>query len=709
MHPKHQGRTTTAFWKATAFKIALLSIMAAALVSCSNVVMNQDGDSAAAELEGLSRSMGTGELPEIPTYQVNPTIYQAFYWDAYPGLWTQLEDMAAPLAEAGITDMWLPPAAKGFSGTYSVGYDVYDFWDLGEFDQKGTVPTRYGTRSELDAALQALDNMGIDAYFDVVFNHRMGADRQQYIDGFGNVWTDFDLNGRDVYYTPEAWGGLYHDFDWDWTAFNGIDGQLFPGKYWGNNYHWPYLMGNDVDHNRPEIVDEMKAWGEWIIEDVGFDGFRMDAVAHVDSDFTRDWVNHVQAVTDKDVFFVGEAWVGDVGGYLDHVGTGHLSAFDFALREDFVSLSSGNKDMRWWGGLVNSDKGSQAVTFVDNHDTSREGNPYGNPQVINYKNQAYAYILMKEQGVPTVFARDYEEFGMAPTLDTLIEARRYFAYGPGHEQSANTEAVYTYVREGLDSVPGTGLVMLISGRDWGIQESFSINSHQPNTEFYDYTGNVSGTVVTDASGYGNFPVNISEGNGWSIWVPVADQNPPPPAGWSQAYFRGTPNSWSTSNMVKNAETGLWEFTAVFGSDNPRFKIDRYGDWTESYPQQDYLITEGAGEYSVSFDDSGKEIMVEKIDDGGTGSVTIHYAEYEYATEYIIHPWDGLSENISMSYDGFYNDRHWWSATLENAPASFMFCFTNSNGSWDGVNREYGGQSGDIYVLPGDSHVYELRP
>lgn len=130
-------------------------------------------------------SLQANQLPQIPPQQVNNTMYQAFYWDAYPGLWANLPTMAAPLAERGITSIWLPPAAKGMNGTNSVGYDVYDFWDLGEFNQKGTIATRYGSRAQLQQALSALDQLGIQAYFDVVFNHRMGADVQENIPGFG--------------------------------------------------------------------------------------------------------------------------------------------------------------------------------------------------------------------------------------------------------------------------------------------------------------------------------------------------------------------------------------------------------------------------------------------------------------------------------------------------------------------------------------------
>ena len=41
------------------------------------------------------------------------------------------------------------------------GYAVYDLYDLGEFDQKGTVRTKYGTRHELEEAVAALHENGI--------------------------------------------------------------------------------------------------------------------------------------------------------------------------------------------------------------------------------------------------------------------------------------------------------------------------------------------------------------------------------------------------------------------------------------------------------------------------------------------------------------------------------------------------------------------
>ena len=63
------------------------------------------------------------------------TIFQFFHW-YYPAgkLWKDVAKQAAHLQWLGITDVWLPPAYKSSAGANGVGYDVYDLFDLGEFD-----------------------------------------------------------------------------------------------------------------------------------------------------------------------------------------------------------------------------------------------------------------------------------------------------------------------------------------------------------------------------------------------------------------------------------------------------------------------------------------------------------------------------------------------------------------------------------------------
>ncbi|MEL0252266.1 MAG: alpha-amylase family glycosyl hydrolase, partial [Novosphingobium sp.] len=113
----------------------------------------------------------------------NRTLIQFFHWytPVDGQLWSQVRGEAERLAGMGITDVWLPPACKGASGGHSVGYDAYDLFDLGEFDQKGSIATKYGTRDDLIAATRALSDHGVGTIVDVVFNHKMGADERELV------------------------------------------------------------------------------------------------------------------------------------------------------------------------------------------------------------------------------------------------------------------------------------------------------------------------------------------------------------------------------------------------------------------------------------------------------------------------------------------------------------------------------------------------
>ena len=55
-------------------------------------------------------------------------------------------------------------------------FGVYDMYYLGEFDQKGSIRTKYGTKQQYLAAVEALQQSGIQVYADVVLNHRLGGD-----------------------------------------------------------------------------------------------------------------------------------------------------------------------------------------------------------------------------------------------------------------------------------------------------------------------------------------------------------------------------------------------------------------------------------------------------------------------------------------------------------------------------------------------------
>src|ERR1017187_2179758 len=81
--------------------------------------------------------------------------------------WTDLTQKMPELAEAGYTGLWLPEPAKG-GGVLSVGYDLFDPFDLGDKNQNGTIPTKYGTKAELLQMVQTAHRFGIRVYFDNV-------------------------------------------------------------------------------------------------------------------------------------------------------------------------------------------------------------------------------------------------------------------------------------------------------------------------------------------------------------------------------------------------------------------------------------------------------------------------------------------------------------------------------------------------------------
>lgn len=76
-------------------------------------------------------------------------------------LWNKLKEEASVIKKAGIDALWLPPAYKGSGGIHDVGYTAYDLYDLGEFDQKGSIATKYGTRKEYLDALKTCKEINL--------------------------------------------------------------------------------------------------------------------------------------------------------------------------------------------------------------------------------------------------------------------------------------------------------------------------------------------------------------------------------------------------------------------------------------------------------------------------------------------------------------------------------------------------------------------
>jgi len=397
-------------------------------------------------------------------------LMQAFYWDCPReeaqeyAWWTFLASRLGDLEKAGFTALWFPPAGKGANvGGMSMGYDVYDYYDLGKYPQKALrkvdgrdeVRTWFGSEEELRALIKAAHGSGMKVYADLVLNHNNGADQQELNPILQKErWTKF---------TPQS-----NRFTRDWTCFN-------PSPYTEND---PASFGDmpDLCHINPRVSTGILNHAKWMVEEIGFDGFRYDFVKGFGA-----WI--VRAIHDRsytrdggavDLFGVGECWAGDdfIDSWLDSVNNWaahRVGAFDFPLRYRLKELcDSYGFSLRTLadGGVLVKDRPFEAVTFVDNHDFS------GNDCVVNDKMLAYAYILTHE-GYPCVFWKDYFNYGLARPgepggIERLVKVHESHAGGKSAIRYVD-DLMYVMERTGIGSQPGLLFALNNSGETLGRQ------------------------------------------------------------------------------------------------------------------------------------------------------------------------------------------------------------------------------------------------
>ncbi|NCJ07428.1 alpha-amylase [Synechococcales cyanobacterium C] len=488
--------------------------------------------------------------------EANGVMMQYFHWYC-PGdgsLWKQVAESAPALAKVGITSLWLPPAYKGIGGGMDVGYGVYDLFDLGEFDQKGSVRTKYGTKEEYLQAIEAAHTAGLRIYADVVFNHKMGADEAEEVEATPfhpedrnapigeyqpiKAWTKFTFPGRGDQHSSMKWHWWHFDAI-DYNAYNeGEDAvYLLKGKDFDRNVdlekgNFDYLMGCDLDMSHPEVQGELKYWGEWLVDTTGVDGFRFDAVKHVSAEFFQEWLAHVREHSQRDLFAVGEYWSYEVEALHHFVSTtqGHVDLFDAPLHYNFhvASRSGSHYDLRQiFDDTLVQHQPTLAVTLVDNHD-SQPLQALESVVESWFKPLAYAMILLRQEGYPCIFYADYygahyKDWGRDGNeheiwmdshqwiIDKFLHARQTYAYGDQYDYFDHANTI-GWTRLGDDEHPG-GMAVLLSNSKEGFKW---MEVGQPNRTYIDLTEHIAKPVTTNEQGWGEFHCPAGS---VSVWVP----------------------------------------------------------------------------------------------------------------------------------------------------------------------------------------------
>jgi alpha-amylase len=304
-------------------------------------------------------------------------VFQAFYWNVPEGgnWYNTIAARAAELKSAGFTHFWFPPPTKGAGGGYSMGYDLYDHYDLGNYYQKGTVETRFGSLSELQAAAAACENVLLD----LVANHMAGAEAQ----------CQDPTNGQ-----------------WYWQSFQYVHGNFWKGCM---DFHpgYPddcdlcngndYIMGEDICHNCAYMFNGLRDWAIWLKATVGnVSGFRLDAVKHFSWNMSKEF-GYVGNC-------IGEYW-DSKDNILNWMGYTGNFAFDFPLYYTMMGDAAALD-----GAGLCSDRG---VSFVANHDADG----------IYQKSRAYGFILYITP-IPCVFWSDWFNPSLQPDIRRALDARR---------------------------------------------------------------------------------------------------------------------------------------------------------------------------------------------------------------------------------------------------------------------------------------------
>lgn len=481
----------------------------------------------------------------------NNTMMQYFEWylSSDSTLWNRASNEAKHLENIGITHVWLPPACKGAGGKNDTGYGIYDLFDLGEFNQKGTIPTKYGTKDEYINAVRVLKENNINVLADIVLNHKMGADETEEVlaieEDAANrnvsiseakpikVWTKYLFPGR---------GDVYSSFKWNWTHFHGIDWDentgkaaiyKFYGKHWDEDVdkeygNYDYLMGADIDLNNLDVVNELTAWGKWYINTTGIDGFRLDAVKHIRAEFYSKWLDEMREMTNKNMFAVGEYWSTNIDSLSNYINLteGKMNLFDVPLHYNFyrASISDGEFNMsQIFENTLVEKFPDKAVTFVDNHDTQL-GQALESWVLDWFKPHAYALTLLRKDGMPCVFYGDYygiPESNIPPKkdiLDTLLKVRKYLAYGE-QQDYFHDRNIIGFTRLGDYDHPNSGLAVVMTDKNGGCIQ-MNVGKNLANSVFYDCTGNLEETVYVDQDGNGIF---YCKDGSVSVWIKQGQQ------------------------------------------------------------------------------------------------------------------------------------------------------------------------------------------
>lgn len=590
---------------------------------------------------------------------------QGFYWDSFKGTnntkWATLTEQADELSKY-FKIIWVPNGAKCASSP-SNGYDpVYWFSNYN---------TTWGTEAQLREMIQTYKAKGTGIMADVVINHRSGVSN----------WTNFP---------KETWNGQVYQLGPEHICSNDevayAAGQARPtgAPDTGENFDG----SRDLDHTSAEVQRNCKAYCQFLIQDMGYCGFRLDMVKGYAGRFTK-----IYNEASHPTYSVGEYFDGNydaVAGWIEATGK-QSAAFDFPLKFQLNKAFSSNNmtELSWKAngttdqpaGMIHFGYQQYAVTFVENHDTYRDHNKF-NGNVM----AAYAFILCSP-GTPCVFYPHYTANKAA--IQALINVRN--ACGVHNTSAVKVLQVSNdcYMAE-VYGTKGTLVVKV-------------------------------GSSMASPSGYSSSDIKAS-GNGYCVWTKTSVNNTttpvtPPSGDAFTVYFDNSQAKWVTPHIhywgntesvwpgvaMSKHQGDVWKYTVPAGTTGLLFNAGD-GDATKT---QDFEAHE-----NHIYDQMGSQ----GVYGNGTPTPTPTPGSYP-ATVYLVGSlngavWDVTKAIPAAGKDGVYE----WNnvdfvGDAETGLSYFAFItqLGTDTSDWDTVNGSdrYGALTNDAPISVGGSAQVKL--
>ncbi|WP_245916418.1 alpha-amylase family glycosyl hydrolase [Nocardioides gansuensis] len=356
-----------------------------------------------------------------------------------------LRDRLDYIEGLGTTAIWLTPSfmnrpVQGTGADASAGYHGYWVTDFTRIDP------HFGTNAELEALIDEAHARGIKVFFDIITNHTadvidyaegrhgyVSKDAEPYRDAAGNAFDDRDYAGGEtfpeldpqasfpytpVFRTPEDESVKVPAWLNDPRRYHNRGDSTFAGE---SSTYGDFVGLDDLFTEQPQVVDGMvDIYKTWV--DFGIDGFRIDTVKHVNTEFWQEFApairQHARSIGNDDFFAFGEVYDASAASMSTYTTEGRLDAtLDFGFQSSGTGFAKGAPTTRLRDFFAaddhytDTDSNAYSLpTFLGNHDMGRIGMLLqGAGDVLERDRLAHALMYLT-RGQPVVYYGDEQGF-----------------------------------------------------------------------------------------------------------------------------------------------------------------------------------------------------------------------------------------------------------------------------------------------------------